>query len=240
LFLYPAPHIGSGLWFALVVSGTLNALGAVLYIKAIKISDISLVIPLISLTPLFLFITSPLIIGEWPSAVGSLGVVLIVAGSYVLNFKHRSDGYLAPLKAVYKEKGPRLMLLVALIWSISSNFDKIGVLNSSPMYWSAAIYLYLFAALAPLILWRSGDAITKSLKSWKVFLLIGLFAALTAVFQMSAMKLALVAYVISVKRLSIILCVLAGTLLFKENNLKERLLGSFLMLLGVILIALSG
>jgi len=48
----------------------------------------------------------------------------------------------------------------------------------------------------------------------------------------------LVAYVISIKRVSILLSVLWGALLFGETGLRERLVGTLLMLLGVVAVTL--
>lgn len=56
---------------------------------------------------------------------------------------------------------------------------------------------------------------------------------------MTAITLALVAYVISLKRLSTVFGVLWGKLLFKEKDFKDRLIGAVIMAAGVILIALS-
>lgn len=65
---------------------------------------------------------------------GLIGVVLIVIGSYVLNIKRRNAGYLALFKAMLEQRWPRLMLYAAFILSITSSIDKIGVLNSSPLF----------------------------------------------------------------------------------------------------------
>jgi len=55
---------------------------------------------------------------------------------------------------------------------------------------------------------------------------------------MTAINMTLVAYVISIKRTSVIMSVFWGYLIFKEKGLKERLFGSFLMIIGVVLITL--
>jgi uncharacterized membrane protein len=66
---------------------------------------------------------------------------------------------------------------------------------------------------------------------------IGLFSALTLIFQMLAINLALVAYVIAIKRTSAILVVLVSLWFFKERDFKYRLIGSCVMVFGVILIS---
>lgn len=54
---------------------------------------------------------------------------------------------------------------------------------------------------------------------------IGLFNALTSIFQMTAISLTLVVYVISIKRTSAIMSALFGHLIFKEKDIGERLMG---------------
>lgn len=56
---------------------------------------------------------------------------------------------------------------------------------------------------------------------------------------MIAISLILVAYVISIKRVSVVFCVLWGHFIFKERGIKERLAGTSVMVLGVVLITLS-
>ena len=58
------PPLNSQFWLALLIGGSINAVTALLYIKALKLSDLSLTVPLLALTPLFMLVTSPLIVGE--------------------------------------------------------------------------------------------------------------------------------------------------------------------------------
>lgn len=160
LFIVPAvfftgiPSIGSRFWEAMIIGGTLNIITTVLYMKAYKNSDLSITSPITAFQPLFLLITAPIMLGEFPSASGLIGVLLIVFGSYMLNIREKQSGYLAPFRALFKEKGPRMMMAVAFIWSITSNFDKIGVQNSSPVFWAFAQSLFLAIGLLPLVLYK--------------------------------------------------------------------------------------
>jgi uncharacterized membrane protein len=206
--------------------------------RAIKLSDLSITIPMVTFTPLFMLITSPIIVGEFPNIYGIMGIILIVAGSYILNFKEKRKGYLAPFKALVREKGPRLMLLVAFIWSITANFDKVGIENSSAFFWPVAVNAFITIGFIPVVLIKSKGKTHQITKNYKTLLPIGLFHGLMIVFQMIAVSLTLVAYVISIKRTSAALSVVFGSLFFKEKGLKERLLGSFIMIAGVVLITL--
>lgn len=238
LFFTDIPEIGEKFWVALLVGGSLNVFTNLIYMRAIKLSDLSITIPLITFTPLFMLVTSPIIVGEFPNIYGIIGILLIVTGSYILNFKEKKKGYFAPFKALLKEKGPRLMLLVAFIWSITANFDKIGIENSSAFFWPVAVNAFITAGFIPVVLTKSRDKTKQIRKNYKALIPVGFFHGIMIVVQMIAVSMTLVAYVISIKRTSAILSVVFGSLLFKEEGLKERLLGSAIMILGVVLITI--
>ncbi len=238
LLFVEIPVIGEGFWIALLVSGGLNTITTILYMKALKASDISITVPMVTFTPLFLLITSPLILGEFPGVWGVVGIVLIVLGSYMLNIKKIHEGFFAPFRALLHEKGPRYMLLVAFIWSITSNFDKVGIINSSPVFWTASLNLFLTMTLLPIMLLKSYSCTTQVKKNIKVLLPIGFFTAIMHIFIMTALSLTLVAFVISIKRTNALFGVMWGKLIFKEKDIKDRLAGAAIMVVGVVLITL--
>lgn len=239
LFFIEIPSLGNKFWLALLVSGSLNVVATIFYMKAIKHSDLSITVPMVTFTPLFLLLTSPLIVAEFPTFFGLIGVLLIVLGSYTLNIKQRHEGYLVPFRALLKEIGPKLMLLVAFIWSITSNFDKIGVQNSSPIFWAISVNIFIILVMLPIMLYKSRGSIQNIRTNYKALFPIGLFSALTLIFQMTAINLTLVAYVISIKRTSAVMSVLFGHLIFKEKDIRERLVGAVIMIVGVLFITLS-
>ena len=63
----PVPDIGKDFWWALLADATLSTIGGILYIRALRFGDISLTIPLMGFSPLFLAIASPLILNEFPA-----------------------------------------------------------------------------------------------------------------------------------------------------------------------------
>ena len=68
----------------------------------------------------------------------------------------------------------------------------------------------------------------------------GFLEAVTCWCQMQALTMAIVPYVISVKRMSAVFAVLLGWLVLGEGSVRERLAGAALMVLGVFLIAFLG
>ena len=72
LFYVGIPELNATFWKAIMVGGVLNAVSLVLYMRAIRMSDLSVTIPMITFTPMFLLITSPFMVGEYPSTIGVL------------------------------------------------------------------------------------------------------------------------------------------------------------------------
>lgn len=233
------PKIGPQYLYALFIHGTLNTLAIILYMRAIKSSDLSITVPMVAFTPLFLLITSPILVGEFPSAAGLLGVILIVAGSYLLHLRQISRGFFMPFKALFEQPGPRYMMLVAFIWSITANFDKIGVCNSSPFFWSFSLAAFMSLLMLPVALYHTPRFFYILKKNIPCLLPIGLFQGCAMIFHMLALQLTLVAYVVAIKRTSTAISVGWGALFFKEKNIREKLLGVLIMLSGVTLIALN-
>jgi uncharacterized membrane protein len=100
LIFIELPGLGKKYWFALLINGSLNVVTTILYMKAIKHSGLSCVISLVAFMPLFLLLTSPLMVGELPTFFGLIGILLIVVGSYVLNINQKHKSYFAPFCAL--------------------------------------------------------------------------------------------------------------------------------------------
>lgn len=232
------PAVKSGFWIALLVDGTLNAFAQVLYLKAIKDSDLSKCIPVLAFLPVFLLFTSSFMLNEKVGALGIFGVVLIAAGSYVLNIQGAKEGILTPFALLFKDKGPRIMLIISLIYSITSNYDKIGVRSSSAFFWIFAINGYIALLLFPLLILviKKSDNFTWNFKPVLQITPVALINLAALIFQMVAVGRTLVSYVISIKRLNTVFSVLIGYFIFKEKRIHEKLIGVAIMLMGVILI----
>ena len=68
--------------------------------------------------------------------------------------------------------------------------------------------------------------------------IVGIFTAFGFFLQMTALSLTLVAYVIALKRMSGMITVIWGYYFFNERNIHEKLVGSVIMFVGVLLILL--
>lgn len=232
------PKFDSTYVLALIITAVLWAWASILYVKAIKNSDLSVGIPLLSFTPLFLLFFSPLIVHEFPSVLGLIGVLFIVAGSYILNIGEKAKGYLEPFKMLIKETGAKYMLLVAFLWTFTAIFFKIGAVHSSLFFWVMTVNALTSVFIFPFMLKNRGKNNARKSNILNLVFL-GLASGIQEIFYVLAVQISLVSYVISIKRTALLLSVGFGYFIFKEKNIKERLLGAALMLAGVVLISLS-
>lgn len=252
---------GPGFLLALLVSGGINAVATPLVFYALHRSDMSLVAPLTSLTPLFMIGSAWLVLGERPSSAGVVGVGVIVLGAYLLNASKHRASLLAPFAALLRDPGARAMLIVAFLYSFSAAYDKVGTRASSPLLWGAALSAVVTVALAPLTVRRVIAARARARaardpavrvagarepsedrgadRSVRFIVLAGALAAAALAAQMTALLLTLAAYVIAVKRMSTLFGVLIGHSVFREQHVRQRLLGAAVMLAGFVLLTLG-
>ena len=230
--------INSLLWLVLLIITIINTYTSILFFNALKIAPLSLVLPIMAFTPAFLLITAPIINQESPTLLGIIGVILVVIGSYVLNLSKRSRHPLAPLTSIFEEPGPRQMFITAFLFAISINVVKIGLEHSNPLFLATLISATLLLSLSIVLLYKK-ISFSKVLRHAKTLAPIGIASAAGLTFQMAALELNLVANVIAVKRTSILFGIVWGKVFFKEEKIKERLLGASIMILGVILITFS-
>lgn len=232
------PELGPLFYTSVLATGILNLVAAVLYFKALKITDLSLAIPMMSFTPVFLILTSFFIMRELPTSIGILGICLIVIGSYFLNTSKNSTKLFDPLKAIFTNKGTLYMLVVAFLFSISTNYDKLAVQNSDAFFSSAMIFLFVGISFLIISLFKAKKELINSKKHFSKFLLAGSILALIAISINFAFTTQIVPYVISIKRTSILFTLVYGAFLFKEKGMLRRSLGAVVMLIGALLIIL--
>src|SRR5436305_1706224 len=94
-----------------------------LYFRALQISPLSMCVPFLAFTPVFLIPSTYIILGQKPEPIKLLGVLLIVVGSLAMHRQLFAVGWLAPVKAVLENRGSRYMLIVALIFSLTNPLD---------------------------------------------------------------------------------------------------------------------
>ncbi len=239
-FFAPVPPLDSTFLWCFLISLPLNVICMLLYMKAIKVSPLSLTVPFLAFTPVFIIGTGSLFLNEMPNSWGIIGIVVICLGGYTLNIEPGRWSFLAPLKAFSKEKGSWLMFIVAFLFSFAAVIGKKAMLHSSPLFFAMTFFASL--NLFQLVVFISLRKVR--LKTFTKYPLEGSIAGCLffaqVVFHSFAIILTKAAYMISIKRISIIFSMIYGWLFFKEHNIKMRFFGALLMFMGAVIISVKG
>jgi len=239
LVFYQIPKIDLVFILSLLVSSGIGVVAALLAYKAIKESEISLVNPISAFNPVFTSIISFFTLKEVIGPKGAVGILLIVIGAYLLQASKLKEGVLAPIKALVGHKGIQMSFLAYFLWSITPIFEKTAIFHTSP---SVPPFASLVGGImvVPVYLFL----IRKEVKSmfrqirvnFKALLLIGILGAVGQASAFMAFSLTNLGFATAIFKLSMVFTVIFGWLFFKEKDIKNRLLGSLVMLLGAALL----
>jgi len=241
LFIIPFPEIPALFWIWICALVPLEILAMLLYMRAIRDCPLSLTLPYLAFTPVFTILPGTLLLGEQVSMLGFCGILLVVAGAYLLNIEHAlSDprrAVLAPFQAILRERGSRLMLAVALIYSMTSVMGK-GALQYVPAFFFGAFYFTLLGVVTLILFsFLQPGIVTVMWRRIGPHVFIGMMMALMVVTHFFAIEQVEVSYMIAVKRTSLLFGIGYGVLLFGEKQLFQHLAAGVLMVLGVLFIA---
>jgi drug/metabolite transporter (DMT)-like permease len=222
----------------LTIDVVLIGFAQILLMRALQISPMSLCIPFMAFTPVFLIPTSFIVNGEMPPWFKLLGVGLIVVGSLAMHRKLFSEGWTAPIKVVIREKGSRYILLVAFILSLTNPIEKRLVTMSDPATNAFSYCVGLVLLFAVLAIVRRADlrVVMRTAPRWAV--LAGVMDAAALLLQFLTYSYLDVVITVSIKRAGIVLSVLSGWLIFREREITDKLIAASVMLGGVLILYL--
>jgi uncharacterized membrane protein len=246
-FFVAIPQTPSGIsLLILFIKTVLNAAAFLFVMLSLKNLELSEALPLLAVSPAlvavlaFLFIGDDLVAKEW------IGIFLIVAGTYVLELKKQNGSIFDPFKTFLKSPKYVHVLTAVVLFTITALMDRILLKNFKlPPYTFMAYQQLFYAVFFVFVITSTKRNIFTPFKtlSKETIVLIFFIAVLTVFYrytQIEAVKLAPVALVLAVKRVSVLIAIIIGGKLFKEANLWRRITATLIILAGISLIANSG
>lgn len=240
-----------------------NVAANLAFFESVRISPLSVTIPLLSLTPAFAALAAVPLVGEWPGWRRGLGILLVVVGALVLNLQAggreaqgRPEGggrgwrrapatvvraFRASLRAFLTERGSLLMVLVAVLWSVAISCDKLAIERATPALHALVLFagIGLAALLGLAAQRRLGDlsAVRQTPWSFPGALLVGTVAL---GLQFLVLQWVLVGVVETVKRgIGNTAAVVLGRAVFGEAITAQKVAAVVLMAAGVALVMLG-
>ena len=246
----------------LMLNALLEGTAILLNYRALQVSPLSFCVPFLALTPVFLLPIGKFFLHEQIVAGMVVGVFIVVVGSLVINRQLFANGWLEPAKEILRQKGSRYMMLVAFLLATTAALDKWFVTSggdaafgerlsrSFTLSIGKSVMLALF--FVGLAWWRLRGNKNSAVASvqqnvwtqpWrdvpKWILLAAFFEGIVLVLQLLAVQFTVAAIVISIKRSGILLACAVGWFVFKERGITDRVIGSCVMIAGVVIFFLT-
>lgn len=249
----PAPwSLPPAFWGWMLLLWPLEILAMLLYMAAIRDHPLSTTLPYLAFTPVFIVGIAYWLLGERVSMQGAAGVLLVVVGAWLLNVGQARindwRSWARPLTAILQQPGSRMMLAAAVIYAFTATMGK-AALGYLPAEQFGAFYFLSLGLLVPLVFAlplprrlrpaapRSpGQVISGLFRRPAAVVAIAALNAVMVYTHFLALQLVEVAYMIAVKRTSLLFGILFGALLFCERQMATRLPAGALMIAGVAMI----
>lgn len=241
IVLLPIPTVDEVFWLGIAGSALLNLVATLISTQALKLGDASLVTPFLTFNPAFTLLVAAFTLDESPSNLGAVGVLVIVAGGYLLNVEEQQRRWFAPFKAMIAQPPILLAISASFIWGLTPITEKIAIQHSQPenaplvAFGSTAVMSLL---LLPLMLKQAKAPLAQIANHRRGFFIAAIIAGVAPVFGFTAIKLGLVGYVTAIFKLSTVATVVWSAFFLGEAGMRQRLTGSLVMVGGALLIAL--
>lgn len=243
LLVQPFPELPVMFWSWIALLMPLEIIALLLYIKAIRDYPLWQTLPYLAFTPVFVTFTGWLLLGETVSPLGFAGIFLIFTGTWILNIEtEESDGapgLLSPLTTIMQCSGSKLMLLVAAIYSITSVGGKAAMQYMPPDLFGPFYFALLGLITLVLFLIQKPTTLRALYRQPTPNIMIALFMAVMVITHFLALQQIEAAYMIAVKRSSMLFGIIFGAILFNEKGVGTHMTGGAVILAGVALIALG-
>lgn len=220
-----------------------------LYFKLLEKHEISLVSPLINLSPIFLLVLSSIFLSEKITIIHFLGILIVMIATYFLEITmhhHDKDSphthhFMNLTKKDYNFFSQVIILLSVFSFAAISDKIILGDVNVyTNMFFTSFFILYglIFYYIRSKKLRQSLNIFNQS----SMVLLISVLTIISNFLILLAIAIpnAMVSLIIPLRRTSTLFSSFFGGLIFHEKHLGKKLLSILLMLLGVALIVYTG
>lgn len=233
------PHVGTlGLLF-MFGTGILHTGYFLSLQEGYRVGDLSMIYPLARGTgPLLASAAAIALFDERPGPLGAAGILLIVSGVFLLAWEPDSGSRGSAKK---KWLGMAFGLLTGVFIASYTLWDKYAVsdLSLSPIlyYWASCLVEALL--LTPLAL-RDKEKVRAAWRAhWLETLGVAVLSPLSYVLVLIALVFTPVSQVAPAREISILIGTLMGGRLLAEGGLRQRLVASGLMVVGIAALAVG-
>ncbi len=229
---FPVFEFSSSFFLFVLLRAITDTFAEFFKMHALAKGDISFIANFLSLAPVFLLFTAPLITGESISGLGLFGVILICIGTIAFVY-HPMER-----KAGIPWAGVGFAILSSIFFSLNSCFDRLSVQEGSPLFSGFSMTVLSMLFLSPTLLFVKNKA-TQFKSNSTIFHTRGLLEVLFMTAKLVAMQYMEPQYVVGIGKLGLVMSILGGGYFYKEKGMLRRFLISTIILSGSIMIIIS-
>ena len=229
---------GPALW-PLAGSTVLSLLGVLWFMQSLRHSPMSIVVPLLSFTPVGATLLAWLFRHQVPTPLQGAGALLVVAGAVVMGSR---SAQWPGLRAYVRDPGVRYMLGAALVWSITAILNQMALERGANAWYAPILSLAVGALMTLVLLARGqrallGDSFRKLVHLPALSLPALVIGGAALAIELEALRAAPVGFIEIIKRgLGMSGAILLGRLFFREPVSLPKILAVILMTAGVALV----
>lgn len=227
-------------WPYALTSAVAETIFFIVLLRAYEHGDFSLVYPIArGAAPAMLAVWALIFLGERPRPMGTVGLSVLILGVTIVGGASLLRGRSTVGVSL---RGMSAALLISFWISVYSTIDGAAVRIMAPQSYAALVLTLTAVFLAPVIFSRYGSSVIFSeLKDnfFRIFAVAFLMLA-TFVFVLEAFTFSKVSYVAATREMSVILAALVGWRFMGEEFGSIRTIGSVLIFLGILCIAVAG
>ncbi len=231
----PDHTLSLAFWASLIITTCITApLDTAVYLQSLKHGQLSKTAPLLSLYPAVMLLSGALFLGQVPSGMAVLAVLIIVAGVFILNTSRGNNNM---LRNIWGNRGTRFGLLGVATISLHTTVGSVAVLESSPLFYAfwatlaSAVVQCLYAQIIAPGKWRHPHL--------KLIAKNGTIQGLAGALYFSAVSTGPIAYVTAIRSLSATLSAVFGARVFKEGMGARKIIALCFVAVGAMLLALN-
>lgn len=218
-----------------IISGTAFYMGA----KGFKYLSLSEASPLYNLGTIIAIILATMFLREKMTVPQIIGVVLVIFGTYFLEL--RGNNFFSPFIKVFKSEKIHYVLIATFLSSCMAVFSKFTLTYIDPITYMF-MHLILVALFLQIIVFTKHKGLADIKRGflahrWAI-IFIALLSFMGAGTDLFSLKLGEAALFVPVMRTWTLIAVLFGGAFYKEGHMRNRIIATTIMLLGVFIIYL--
>ncbi len=237
------PSLNSLFIIGIVGSVLFYTASKIVQFRAMKIADLSAIYPLVSLGPIFTLLIAFLPpLNEKPGFLAIIGVLVTLFGVYVLNVSNAKEGLLKPIKLLFENKASALMILSVVVDSVVIAFDKLAINNTIPQNTTFVLLaenILVIVGLLPILYLRNKNFTKQIFDNKKLFIVLGVLNAISTILAFTAVGGGNVGIVSTILKTQLLFVLLFSFIFFKDKPRLETIIGSIIMIAGIVLIKIG-